>query len=304
MTWAIVVAIAGALAVATGAALQERTARTAPSIGINQLRLLGHLVRSPRWLLGTALTFSGVGAHMWALSQAPLTVVQPIGVSGLLFAVMLAAFLRKRRLTRAQIGGCLAVTAGLAALLTVLPDHPGDPALSRSALVCMPVVCAVIMLGCLALARCVGDAARACALALAGGVGFGVTSALARIIGVAALQDPAALLRPLTLVALALGLSGALLVQNAYRTDHFALAYATLLISDPLAAAAIGVAVFAEPLPADPAAAAVVVLAAFAGALGVVTLARSSGPKAAPARSGVGRGPVAGSSISERAFRF
>ncbi|GLU47575.1 DMT family transporter [Nocardiopsis ansamitocini] len=277
MTWAVVVAVVGALAIASGAALQERSVLKAPAVGVSQLRLLRHLMRSPRWLLGTLLTVCGVTAHIWALCHAPLTVIQPIGISGLLFAVVLSAFLHKRRLTAAQVAGCLAVTGGLVALLTVLPAHAGEPDLNGKVLAAMPFASVAVMLACLVVARHTGRTTRAWTLALAGGVGFAVTSALARVIGVGVLDDPGTVLRPLTLVTVVLGLSGALMVQNAYRTGHFALAYAVLLISDPLAAAAIGVALLGESLPSGPIGSAVAVLSALVMACGAIVLARSSG---------------------------
>ncbi|MFC4563100.1 DMT family transporter [Nocardiopsis mangrovi] len=276
MTWSVAVAIAGALAAALGAALQERAAMRAPVAGISQLRLLRHLARSRRWCAGSLLTVAGVGAHMWALGHAPLIIIQPIGISGLLFAVLLSAFFRKRRPSSQQVFGSLAVMAALTGLLSTVPTHAVAPDLTPSEMVLMSLACAAAMLLCVAVARLVGDAARAWTLAVAGGVAYAMTSALARVIGVGAVADPAAVISPLTAVALVIGLCGALVVQNSYRTGHFALAYATLLISDPLAATLIGVAFFGERVPTDPVNASIAIVAALVGTVGVVTLARAS----------------------------
>src|SRR5690625_3649220 len=144
MTLPVLIAIAGALAVAAGAAFQERSVVRAPRLG--QLRLLSFLVRSRGWCLGTVLTVAGVVAHMVALGHAPLIVIQPIGVSGLLFAVMLSAFFRRQRLTKAQVLGSLAVTAALAGLLATLPGHAGTPVPTRAEMFLMPAGCAGVML--------------------------------------------------------------------------------------------------------------------------------------------------------------
>ncbi|GAB3438508.1 hypothetical protein GCM10027570_01630 [Streptomonospora sediminis] len=274
MTLPVVIAIAGALAVAAGAAFQERSVVAAPRLG--QLRLLGFLVRSRGWCLGTVLTIAGVLAHMVALSHAPLIVIQPIGVSGLLFAVMLSAFFRRQRMTKEQVIGSLAVTAALAGLLATLPGHTGAPIATRMEAILMPVGCASVMGVFAVAARFTGPATRAWTLALAGGVAYGATSAFARVIGSAAVTDVLALVQPLTLVALAIGMSGAVIVQNAYRSGHFALAYATLLISDPLAAAAIGVVFFDERMPTGPVDGSIASGAAVLLVIGVVLLARSS----------------------------
>ncbi|TQN30161.1 hypothetical protein FHX37_0022 [Haloactinospora alba] len=284
MTGVVLVAVAGALAVAAGAALQERTVLSAPAVGINQLRLLRHLCRSPHWLAGTLLTASGVAAHIWALTQAPLVVIQPISISGLPFAVLLSAFFTRRRLTLAQVAGSFAVTVALAGLVSSLPQDTETPVLSPGETVALSVGCAAVMLGCLGVARWGGGTVRAGALALAGGAAYGVSSALARLVGVAVLENPVALVHPLTAIAVAVGLCGAVLVQNAYRSGRFALAYAILLLSDPLAATVVGVAFLGERLPTDPWNAAVAGGATLLGATGVVTLARSPGRSGNAAR--------------------
>ncbi|GAA4907076.1 DMT family transporter [Streptomonospora salina] len=290
MTSPVAVAVAGALAVAAGAALQERSVVRAPRLG--QLRMLSFLLRSRSWCLGTLLTAAGVVAHMLALACAPLIVIQPIGVSGLLSAVMLSAFFRRQRLTKMQVTGCLTVTAGLAGLLVTLPSHAGVPEPSRAETVLMPAGCAAVLLLCAATARFTGAVTRAWVLALGGGVAYGATSAFARVVGAAAVTDLSAVVQPLTAVAPAVGLAGAVAVQNAYRSGHFALAYATLLISDPLAAAAIGVAAFGEPLPTGPVDGSVAAAAAVLLTIGVVTLARAGRPAATcPAPAAVG-GPL------------
>ncbi|MFD0803654.1 DMT family transporter, partial [Streptomonospora algeriensis] len=276
MTLPVVIAIAGALAVAAGAAFQERSVILAPRLG--QLRLLSFLLRSRGWCLGTLLTAAGVMAHMLALASAPLVIVQPIGVSGLLFAVMLSAFFRRQRLTRAQVTGSLTVTLALAGLLATLPAHAGTPDPTRAETLLMPAGCTAVLLVCVVAARFTGAITRAWILALAGGVAYGATSAFARVIGSAAVTDLLAVVQPLTAVALAIGLTGAVIVQNAYRSGHFALAYATLLISDPLAAAVIGVTLFDERIPTGPVDGSVAAGAAVLLAIGVVTLARSSRP--------------------------
>ncbi|MFC3519567.1 DMT family transporter [Streptomonospora nanhaiensis] len=299
MTWPVVIAIAGALAVAAGAAFQERAVVAAPRTG-GQLRLLGSLLRSKGWCLGTFMTASGVLAHMVALGHAPLVIVQPIGMSGLMFAVMLSAFFRRQRLTPAQVFGSLAVTAALIGLLATIPDHASSPVLTGAETVLLPLGCAGAMLLAVAAARFSGPTTSAWILALAGGVAYGGTSALARVIGSAAVADLSAVLQPLTAVGLVIGLSGAVIVQNSYRTGHFALAYSVLLISAPLAATAMGVAFFDERLPTGLLDGTVALAAAVLGAVGVVTLARSSGP---PTRQRADAAPrsAAPSEAAERA---
>ncbi|GAA3978919.1 DMT family transporter [Thermobifida alba] len=297
MTGAIIAAALGAVAFATGAALQERAILvSAPKTGSSQLRLLLRLVRDPVWLAGTGLSGVGTAAHVWALTQAPLTVVQPIGVSGLLCAVVASAVLHRRRLTGTEVAGCLAVTLGLVILVGMLSGHPGprdEP--SSSAVWALCAGTSAAMLGSLVLSRFVSGALRAGALALAGGISFATISALAKVIGEAALDDPLSVLRPLTLVTLVIGACGALLVQNSYRGDHFPLAYATLLISDPLMAVLVGLTLLGESLPTGVLPITAITVSTLAIVGGTVTLARSSAargragkPRTAPSPAGGG----------------
>ncbi len=278
MLWAVATAIVGALAAAAGAAFQERALTSAPFTGIGQLQLIRAMARRPLWVAGTALSFFGIGAHLWALGHAPLVVIQPIGISGLLFAVMLSAFFKKRRLSTPQVLGALAVTAALAGLLSTIPPSEG-PHPGASDMVVIGLVGAGAMLACTLVGRARNDCTRACALALGGGIAYAVASAFGRVIGSVAVDDPAAVLHPLTALAVAVGLAGGLLTQNAYRAGHFALAYAIVLISDPIAATLIGVLCFGERLPTDPVNGTIAVVAAVVGAVGVVVLARSSRPE-------------------------
>ncbi|WP_198156279.1 DMT family transporter [Thermobifida cellulosilytica] len=290
MTGAIIAAVLGAVAFAAGAAVQERgILLSAPPRECGQVRLLRYLVRSPVWLAGTALSGAALAAHCWALTQAPLTVVQPIGVSGLLCAVVVSAVLHRRRLTRTEVAGCLAVTFGLIVLVAMLSGHAGpvEPR-PQAEWILAAATGAVIVIG-VVVSRFLPGALRAWTLALVGGVSFATLSALVKVIGLAVLDDPVAVFQPLTPVALAIGACGALLVQNAYRTEHFALAYATLLISDPLMAVLIGTLLLDESLPTQALPVAVMTLSTLVIVWGTVTLARTSAARektAAQAASG------------------
>ncbi|RCV47298.1 DMT family transporter, partial [Marinitenerispora sediminis] len=93
----VLLALAGAFCLALGSALQERDAVRAPGHQIARAGFLLHLLRRPRWVLGTLAAATGVVLHLVALSGAPLTIIQPIGVTGLLFAIVLSAVFNRRR---------------------------------------------------------------------------------------------------------------------------------------------------------------------------------------------------------------
>jgi drug/metabolite transporter (DMT)-like permease len=275
MMWPVLLALAGAFCLALGSALQERDAVRAPGGSVARLGLLLHLARRPRWILGTAAAGAGVALHLVALSGAPLTIVQPIGVSGLLFAIVLSAVFTRRRVRIGQVAAGAAVMVGLLGVVSLFPHTSAPPHL--------PLGTALVLAGVVAAAGTAAHVAapllpagpRAVLLAVMGGAALGTTSALARVVAAGAARDPAAVLSWLTVLAVAVALFGGLLQQNAYRTGHFAAAYATLLIADPLTGAGIGALLLGEDLPADPAAQVMAAGAALLAIAGTAVLARA-----------------------------
>lgn len=129
--------IAG-IAVAVGAACCYELAyvmqalETRSAGGGERLRagLLGRLVKRPRWVAGTAL--SGVGALMqvWALTLAPLTVVQPTLALGLVLLLVLSATVLHEPVGARERFGVVAIVGGVTAVTLVAAPGlggSGDP---------------------------------------------------------------------------------------------------------------------------------------------------------------------------------
>lgn len=270
---AAAVALLGSLFFALGAALQQfEAARTSQS----RLRVL---LRRPRWLLGGLSIAVGGALHIYALSIGPLTVVQPMGVASLLFALPIAAALHGRRPTRGELAAAGLVSIGLIGLVLMVPQSTAAPSLTGSGATAMLAAAALVALACFGIAQRSAPAPRTALLAVGAGVMYGATATLTRVLVdgtgwhlwfLAVLPFPA-------LVAL-------MLLQRAYATParatcgeppigHFAVAFATLQVTDPLTAVTFGAVLLGEPLPANTAAA--VAAAVLAGA-GTVALARST----------------------------
>lgn len=246
------VALAGAFCLALGSALQERDAIRAPGGSVARLGFLWHLVRRPRWLFGSLAAAAGVGLHLVALSAAPLTIIQPLGVTGLLFAIVLSALFSRRRVRIGQLLAGAAVMGGLTGLLTLFPHSADSPVLPLPAALALTGGIAVVGTAGYLVAHWVPAGPRAVLLAVLGGAALGTTSALARVVAVSAATDLTAVFGWLSLLAVAVAVFGGLLQQNAYRTGHFAAAYATLLVVDPAVGAGIGVLVLGEKVPVTP----------------------------------------------------
>ena len=123
---ALVWALTAAVLYGTGAALQQRQAAAAPSQAAGRPRLLLLLVQRPWWLLGISVEFGGFATHAMALRTGPLTVVQMLVASSLLFSVATARLWSGRRLGWTTWAAVLAVIAGIASFVALASPAGGD----------------------------------------------------------------------------------------------------------------------------------------------------------------------------------
>lgn len=272
MTLWLVAAVAGAPLVALGAALQQNAAGRCQSHGF--LRLLPHLLRQPKWLLGALTTLGGSMMHIMALSNGPLTLVQPLGMSGLPFGVLIAAAIDRRRVKRMEVVGAVVVSAGLVSLLMLLPHQSTTPTLdgASAAVLCGCVL--ALLGGAAVMARRSMGAVNALFLAIGSGLAYGTFAAMVRVSGSNALHQVSGTVFWVAGLAVLFCLLGLLFQQNAYRTGRFAMSYATLLVVDPITGSLIGVLVLNEQLPTSLLANLGVLAAGAITIAGVVILAR------------------------------
>ena len=138
IAWALVAAVL----YGTGAALQQRQAAEAPTQAAGRPRLLLLLMRRPWWLLGIGFEIGGFATHAVALSTGPLTIVQMLTASSLLFSVATVRVWSGRRLGWTAWAAVLAVIAGIGSFVVLatpaagvtVPDRPGHAALAAAAL--------------------------------------------------------------------------------------------------------------------------------------------------------------------------
>ena len=90
-------------------------------------RRLGHLLRtvlsSPRWLAGFAAILVGLGLQVVALTLVPISVVQPIFVSGIVVLLVLSHVTLGERLQRREWVGIVVVAVALLAISLSLDPH-------------------------------------------------------------------------------------------------------------------------------------------------------------------------------------
>lgn len=266
---AAAIALLGAVFFALGAALQQFEAVAEPRAGLTRRLVL--LLRRPRWLAGGVLIIAGGGLHVLALGLGPLTVVQPMGVASMLFALPIAAALHGRRVDRRELTAAGAVSAGLLGLVLLVPEPTAPPRLGDAAAAGLLLAAIAVALGCRLAAAAAGPAVRSGLMAAGAGVLYGATATLVRV----AVNEGFA--RPwLLLVVLPPALAALALLQGAYAAGRFPVAFASVQLTDPLTAVACGALLLGEPLPAGGTTAFAALAAGAVAAAGVVVLARSN----------------------------
>lgn len=237
---AIGLCVASSVAYAVAALLQHQLA------GRN---LLG-LVKHPVGLIGLTLNGAGAVLHVAALKFGPLLVVQPLGLLGLVLAVLFAAARRRQRVGGTQRRGLALTCLGLTGLLALI-DPTGARPIQPGQLPYLLAVVAVVLAGAAALGRMHPQASSPVAAAAAG-VCFGVCSAVAQTVTVVLSGHSLSAygIGPMTLAGaaiVALAAAGVTFTQVSFRSSFGpALAISTLV--DPVAAAAIGVALLGEQM--------------------------------------------------------
>ena len=234
---AIAAALAASLAFAVSAVIEQRTAHQVPQRRTLAPALLVDLARQRIWLLAIAATLIGVACQVTALHFGPLALVQPISVCDLIFAVLIAAFvLRRRAPDPVLLGGVIAAAAGAAFFLAIASPSGGESVVSASAALPLAIALAAAMAGCLALSR--RRRTGPLALALACGIAYGVTAFLFKLVAAEFTAGPAAPLAHWPVYALAvIGPVGFLLNQNAFQQGQLiAPVLAVITAADPLVA--------------------------------------------------------------------
>ena len=116
-------AVAASVLFSVGLVLQSLEARRVPTHHALRMSLVARLLGRPRWLLGTALAILGFPLHAAALLLAPFTVVQAALAAGLLVLLLAGARTPGERITRREVGGVVAIVAGVIGITQTAPPR-------------------------------------------------------------------------------------------------------------------------------------------------------------------------------------
>jgi drug/metabolite transporter (DMT)-like permease len=297
---AVCVGLVAATLFGAASVLEERSSKQVPQRAALSPRLLVDLVRRPLFLASIGVNVAGCGMQIAALHFGSLTLVQPLLVLSLLFAVVIASVVIQRRPPDAVLmAGVACCAVGIAGFLAVARPHGGAGTAGPGAALPLAAGLAAVLAGCLAAARWGPVALRPLWLALGCGADFGVNALLLKIMPAtlsAGFADPLQQW-PLYLIVIVTPV-GFLLNQNAFQAGTLiAPALAVITTADPLVSMAVGATFLHEQIATAPLDLAIEGLALTATIGGVVILAQRApqvahllnSPGPAPANS---PGPV------------
>ncbi|MFF2009296.1 hypothetical protein ACFVWY_09510 [Streptomyces sp. NPDC058195] len=302
---AVALSLVSAAAYASAAVAQARLAgRTEPGTGV--LRLLGR----GAWWAAVGLNAGGALLHVAALKYGPLTLIQPLGALTLVAAVPLGARAAGRRVSRIEWRGTVLTLLGLGALLLTAGGSAPHEVLSLPEALAVGAGTMAVVAG---LSR--PGARPGLRHAAASGITSGVASALTQTLTVSVTGRTGPLfsweLLVVALLVSAFAMGGLLLSQTAYRGGLGA-PLAVVTLANPVAAAAIGLALLGERLQGGAVSLLLALLGTVAAVRGVVLLSRAQaqyaplGAEDAPAAAPPSRlvagnpGPPGGRLLPER----
>jgi drug/metabolite transporter (DMT)-like permease len=276
---AAALALTAAFCFALAATLQQKGALNLPTISLAQPMSLVRLVGNVTWLVGTVVLFVGYLFQAGALDRGRLSVIQPLLVTTVVFALPLGYFLTKQHVGRREVIGAIVIIVGLGLFV-----YFGDPAGGKEN---APNSEWAIAIGVLVLVSALlfvfgrgGDLSmKAAVYGTVAGLMFGLSSALTKPTLDYLHESVGTMLSHWECYALAVaGVGGFVLQQVSLGTGRLAPSVATVSVANPLVGIVLGIVLLDERLsrPAWHVVVAVVGLAlALAGAV-VISLSREA----------------------------
>ena len=244
-------ALVAAFFFAVAATFQQRGALDL-GLSSESLGSFVRLARSSWWLGGTAVLLAGYAAQAVALDHGRISIVQPLLVTTVVFALPLGIVVTAQQVGRREVVGAIVVVLGLA-LYAVF----GDPASGKDnapngewavALILVAVTSGVLLL----LGRNTQRARRAALFGVVSGILYGTSACLAKPTLEQLDQGVASVLSSWEFYAMVLAAVAAFVLQQISLSEGFlATSVATVSVFNPIVSVLIGILLFDERL-SDP----------------------------------------------------
>jgi uncharacterized membrane protein len=291
---AVGLAVLAALLFGTGTALQAHAAAGGRPVGaagrgsgsgsVVHLRSLATVAARPLWLAGTVLDWLGALSHIAALHFGPLTLVQPLSLTAIVFAVPAEALLLRRRPSRRQVAAATQTAVGLITVASGLSRHLRSSDIGAGTSIA-GVAAAGLGIGALVLCVAHSRSLRLQALLLgaAAGSAYGLSDAMARTVQVPAITGYSHLVEVLAgMTALTAGGLGLLLTQAALQKGRLSASMPAQDLLALLVSIAAGATLLGEVPPLTSTRVAGTLVALLLTGHGILRLSRSLGQSAPP----------------------
>ncbi len=279
------VSTAAGVAAAVGAALvfgvtsvaEQRSTKRVKKERTGSPKILLDLVRQPLWDIAIVGTVIGFALQVVGLKYAPLAVVEPILVFDLVFAVLIAAYLR-RSADPVMLAGVLACAVGVAGFLLIARPTAGTGTVSLAEAIWLAIGAIAAVAICLVVGQS-SETLRPLGMALATGICYGLSAFLIKLVTAEASHGGFGhVLSNWPIYALAIaGPVGFVLNQDAFQAGTFiAPVMAIITAADPLISIALAAVLLNEQLRRSPGAIAGEVICLILMTAGIIEIARHS----------------------------
>ena len=231
-------ALGSALSYAMASVLQHRAARQAPAGRGLHVGLVAHLATRPIWLAGLIADVAALALHVFALSKGELALVQPLLVSGLLFALPASVLLEHRHPSLTEWTWAALLIGALSLFLVVGHPSVGHNLTDTDRLAVLTAAGSALTAGVVLIAKQIIPGQQAALLGLAAGIAFGLTAALLKqTTNIGTGTHPLQLVSSWPLYALiTIGAAALVLSQAAYQSGPLAASLPPLTMADPVVA--------------------------------------------------------------------
>jgi drug/metabolite transporter (DMT)-like permease len=239
--------VAGALALiaaclfALAATLQQKGALNLPTISLGDPKSLVRLLGQTWWLFGTLALFAGYLFQAAALDRGRLSIIQPLLVTTVVFALPLGYFLTKQHVGRREVIGAIVIVIGLGLFAYFADPASGNENAPNDewAIVVGLIVAASVVL--LIVGRGGTPTVVAATYGTVAGILFGLSAALTKPTVDYLHESVGTMLSHWECYALAIaGVGGFVLQQVSLGTGRLAPSVATVSVANPIVGIAIG----------------------------------------------------------------
>jgi drug/metabolite transporter (DMT)-like permease len=246
---AAALALIAAFLFALAAALQQKGSLNLPTISLAHPMSLVRLVGEKVWLLGTLALFAGYLFQAGALDRGRLSVIQPLLVTTVVFALPLGYFLTKQHVGRREVIGAVVIIIGLALFVSFGDPAGGNENASNSQWAIAIGLLSVLSVLLLVFGRSGGLSMKAAVYGTVAGILFGLSSALTKPTLNFLHESVSTMLSHWECYALAVaGVLGFLLQQVSLGTGRLAPSVATVSVANPIVGILIGILLLDERL--------------------------------------------------------